>query len=123
MQIGMLFHGQEHYGGRHDDLGLFQVVKLGKKFASMKSVQTENIGAVSKSASCLEASHSVKRRALLPVTTIESKTQLVCMDDYDKTEKEVVVASGGSTCYKCFELILKDSHGDYVYTESSQAYY
>jgi hypothetical protein len=40
MQVGDIFHASEHYGGSHHDIGLFQVLKLGKKFASLKDKES-----------------------------------------------------------------------------------
>ncbi len=123
MQVGMIFHGTQNYGGHYHSLGLFQVVKIGAKFASMKAVKSQIVAEISSQASGLESSRSTQCRACAPITFVGIKAILVCLKDYDCDKKQVFKCDGGTGCYKDFELVAQDANGHYSFISSAQSYY
>ncbi len=84
MEVGMLYHGSQHYGGSYHDLGLFKVLKLGKKFASLKQIETKQMEELKKESSPCDFSSCGKRQACLPIKINCLKIQLVSFIDYDE---------------------------------------
>jgi len=124
MQVGQIYHGTESYGGSYHDLGLYRVVKLGKKFASLKQIESKKLEEPVKQSSCLDSSYQCKKQARLPIKPIPDTTnQLVSFVDFNEEDNCAIVANGGAQCSKKFELVNADEHGNYCFLASAQHYY
>jgi hypothetical protein len=124
MQVGDIFHGSEHYGGSYHNIGLYQVVKLGKKFASLKQIKSKVLEKPIHQVSPADSSYSVKCQACMPITFMDKtkRPQLVSFDDYDEEDKCAIVDNGGAQCTKNFEFVKKDEDGNFSYIASGQQY-
>jgi hypothetical protein len=124
MQVGDVFHGSQHYGGSYHDLGLFQVVKLGKKFASLKRIESKSMEKPIHHVCPSESSWSGQRRARKPIKLVDKseRAKMVCLADYDDRNKDVYCADGGSGCSKNFHKVEPNEKGMFIYTASGQHY-
>ncbi len=121
MQVDDVYEGYEAYGGSGHCLGLFKVVKLGAKFASLRGIECKQVEEPSVQSSPADYHSSGKRMAVLPLTE-NGKRALVAYNNYDAEREEAIVDNGGSMCYKTYKLVKPDDHGNYIYTSRQTLY-
>lgn len=122
MQIGSVYCGRESYGGSFHCLGLYRVVKLGSKFASLQKIECEWDGKPSQTVTPSDRSLDGFRRARLPLTKHPvGRPVLVAHDNYDP-EEDAAICGTASMYYKSYKRVHPNAEGEYVYTSSSQHY-
>jgi len=121
MQIGHVYQGSEHYGGHYHCLGLFVVVKIGKKFTSLKQIECVEIETPIENVTPVDYHSHGKRKAIVPFQ-VSGRTVLIAHDNYFAEDDRALTPNGGSMCYKNFERVLPNAENEYIFTSSSTHY-
>lgn len=124
MEIGDVFCCSDHFGGSHSCCGLYCVVKVGKKFASLRKIACEAVEDPERNFHPSESGSCGRRKAIIPLKNDNSiRPTLVSHNNYDPEDDEAIVRMKGATCYKLYRRIKPDAQGNYVYTSTSQSYH
>ncbi len=122
MQIDWVYQVTDCYNSSHD-MGLYVVVKAGKKFWTLQPIETKALEEAKVVSDAAYWGHSGKRIAKKPIKLRDdSKHLLVSFDNYEPKDDSAVTSGRGAGCYKSFHRVLPDKNGDFIYLSSSEHY-
>jgi hypothetical protein len=124
MQVGDIFHGYDSYGGSGHCLGLFRVVKLGNKFASLRKIESERVTATIENGDACSGTYSCSEwKAKLPFEDVHvGRPIMIAYDNYDE-KSSTSYCSTASMCCKIYTRILPNKNGDHCYTSEYTQHY